>query len=89
MDWYKDIDCEICALYVKPELKRNGIGKTLFDYVKNEFRKNNHKQMIIWCLKDNEPSKKFYTKMGGTIIKEKSVEIGEKSYQEVCFEYNI
>ncbi len=45
--------------------------------------------MILWCLKDNESSKKFYIKMGGKIIKERAIEIGEKEYLEVGFEYNI
>ena len=34
-----EIDGEICAIYVKPELKRNGIGRELFKYVFNEFRR--------------------------------------------------
>ena len=45
--------------------------------------------MILWCLKDNEASKKFYTKMGGKIICERPIAIGDKFYQEVCFLYNI
>ena len=45
--------------------------------------------IILWCLKDNEPSKKFYTKMGGEIIKEKVITIGEKEYPEIGFRYNI
>ena len=49
----------------------------------------NKKKMIIWCLKYNEPSKKFYKKMGGTVIKERLIEIGEKGYIEVGFIYNI
>jgi len=74
-----EIDCEIVALYVKPELKYNGIGTKLFEFVINEFKSKNRTKMIIWCLKDNEPSRKFYTKMGGVIVKEKVVEIGEKN----------
>lgn len=31
---YPKVDCELCALYVKPEEKRNGIGKALVEYVK-------------------------------------------------------
>ncbi len=38
---------------------------------------------------NNEPSKKFYTKMGGKIVKERIIEIGESNYYEVGFEYNI
>lgn len=84
-----DIDCELLALYVKPDLKYNGIGTKLFQFVTNEFKSKNKTKMILWCLKDNESSKKFYTKMGGEIIKERVIEIGEKNYYEVGFRYNI
>lgn len=84
-----EIDCEIVALYVKPDLKYNGIGTKLFQFVTNEFKTKNRTKMIIWCLKDNKPSRKFYTKMGGQIIKEKVVKMGEKDYIEVGFVYNI
>jgi len=82
-------NCEIMALYIKPELKRNGIGKELFCYVRNEFINKGKTKMIIWCLKDNYPSRKFYEKMGGTIVGEHEIEIGGKSYQEVGFGYGL
>ncbi len=85
----QDTDCEITALYVKSDLKYNGLGTKLFQFVINEFKTKNKTKMILWCLKNNEPSKKFYTKMGGKIIKERRIEIGEKEYLEVGFEYNI
>lgn len=84
-----DINCELLALYVNPDLKYNGIGTKLFQFVINEFKSKNKTKMILWCLKDNEPSKKFYTKMGGEIIKERAIKIGEKEYLEVGFRYNI
>lgn len=84
-----EIDCEIIALYVKPDLKYSGIGTKLFQYVTNQFKRKNKKEMIIWCLKDNLPSRKFYTKMGGKIIKEKEIEFGGKNYFEVGFKYNL
>lgn len=84
-----NIDCELLAIYVKPELKYKGIGTKLFEYVVKEFKMKNKTKMILWCLKDNEPSKKFYTKMGGKIIKERAIKIGKKSYDEVGFIYNI
>ena len=84
-----DIDCELLALYVKPDFKYKGIGTRLFQFVINEFKSKNKTKMILWCLKDNEPSKKFYTKMGGEIMQERTIEIGEKEYLEVGFEYNI
>lgn len=84
-----DIDCELGAIYVRPDLKYSGIGTKMFNYVLNEFKSNKKTKMVLWCLKDNEPSKKFYSKMGGKIVKEKNVDIGNKQYIECCFEYEL
>lgn len=50
---------------VRPDLKRSGIGKSLFNYVCLRFKKENKHKMVLWCLKENESSKKFYLRMGG------------------------
>ena len=46
------IDCELLALYVNPDLKYNGIGTKLFQFVTNEFKSKNKTKMILWCLKE-------------------------------------
>lgn len=84
-----NVDCELMALYVKPSLKYNGIGTKLFEYVTEGLKKKNKTTMILWCLKDNEPSKKFYTKMGGMLVGERTFEKASKTYYEVAFVYNI
>ena len=48
-----DSDCELLALYVKADLKHNGIGTKLFQYVKDDLNNKNRNKMILWCLKDN------------------------------------
>ena len=45
--------------------------------------------MILWCLKENYPSKTFYEKMGGKLLQEKDIKFGDKTYKEVAFGYNI
>lgn len=85
----KNIDSEIMALYVEPNLKRNGIGKALFDYVKNDLKSQNKKHMIIWCLKENMPSRMFYEKMGGNIIGEKEFYLEENTYIEIGYIYDL
>lgn len=85
----KEVDCELLALYVFPSMKGNGIGKELFNYVKNEFIKQNKEKMILWCLEENYLSRKFYEKMGGKLGTKRKIKIGEKSYSEVSFIYNL
>lgn len=48
-------DCELRGIYVNPDMKRNGIGRKLINYVKKEFLKANKERMILWCLKENYP----------------------------------
>ena len=84
-----EADCELISLYVKPELKHNGIGRKMFEYAINEFKNLGKSKMIIGCLKDNKLSRKFYEKMGGKIIKERLIHIGDRDFEEVIFEYNV
>ena len=86
---FSDVDCEICALYVDQKYKRKGIGKKIVDYVINEFKENGCNQMIIWCLKDNYPSRAFFEKIGGIYCGEKATEIGNKEYEEAGYKYNL
>ena len=85
----EEIDCEIVAIYVKPSFKYNGTGTKMFNHAVNYFKEKNKNKMIIWCLKDNEPSKKFYKKMEGVEYKEKLIDIGNKKYNETGFIYEI
>ena len=84
-----NVDCEICALYVKHDCKRNGIGKKMINYVINEFKENGYSQMILWCLKDNYPSRTFYQKMGGIYCGENLIIKGSKKYRIVGYIFNL
>ncbi|MBR3324502.1 MAG: GNAT family N-acetyltransferase [Clostridia bacterium] len=86
---FPEIDCEINALYVKPEYKRNGIGRKIVNYVINELKNDGCSKMIIWCLKYNYPSRNFYEKMGGKYCGEKSFEKADKAYKEAGFLYDL
>ncbi len=88
-DEYPNVDCEISALYVKPEYKGNGIGKELVKCVINQFKENGYTKMVIWCLKDNYASRSFYEKMGGVYCGENIIERGNKEYKEAGYIYNL
>lgn len=80
---------EIHVLYVEPSLKRTGIGTKLFNFARNYFLEKNTTNMIIWCLKNNIPSIKFYEKMGGTIVASKKGFIHNIELEEVGLLYNL
>lgn len=82
-------NAEIYVLYVEPELKRNGIGSKLFNYAKAYFIEHNTTDLIIWCLKENEPSIEFYKKMGGKIVSERKAKVHNIDLEEVGLEYNL
>lgn len=85
----EDYDCELMALYVKPELKQQGIGKEMFKFVTSDLKKKGKNKMILWCLKENYPSRKFYEKMGGVFVGEHEIKIADKEYPEVGYGYEI
>ncbi len=84
-----NIDCELLSIYVKPEFKFKGIGSKMFEFAINDLKKESKQQMILWCLKDNIKSRKFYEKMGGEVIAKKEIKIGEKYYSEVAYRFFI
>lgn len=44
----ENVDCELIALYIKPEMKRHGIGRKLMKYAINEFKNSKKEKMILW-----------------------------------------
>lgn len=83
------VDCELSAIYVRPDLKGKGIGAKLFNYVIDKFNKLGKNTMIIWCLADNKKSIDFYKHMGGEIKEKKQSTIGNKEYEEVGLIFNV
>ena len=88
-DKFPDVDCELCALYVKSAYKGNGVGKKIINYVMNDFKEKGYKKMILWCFKDNYPARMFYEKIGGIYGSEGIITRSEKDYKEVSYTYDL
>ena len=58
------------SLYILEEYQHQGIGKLAFDFVKQHCRENEADSFVCHCLPENWNARKFYEKMGGTIIGE-------------------
>ena len=82
-------DCEIVALYVRWSKRKNGIGRALLQNAMDTFRKAGKRKMIIWCLKENYESRKFYEKMGGIIYKPGSHKWGNREYDMISYLYSL
>ena len=82
-------DCEVIALYVRYAKRGNGIGKLLMQYAVDHFRETGKKKMIVWCLKENHESRKFYEKVGGKEFRTGSHHWGGKEYEMISYLYDL
>ena len=84
-DFKRQETAEIYAIYILRDLQGKGSGRALFNYVVGDLKTHNKfKDMLIWTLKDN-PSRKFYEKMGGYVAYERTIEIAGQSLDEVGY----
>ena len=82
-------DCEVIALYVRYAKRNRGIGKLLMRHAVDHFRETGKKKMIVWCLKENAESRKFYEKIGGREFRTGSHNWGGKDYEMISYLYDI
>lgn len=85
----EEADCEIIALYVRYSKRQNGIGRALMENAMDSFRKAGKKKMIVWCLKENYESRKFYEKMGGKVYKSGTHRWGVREYGMISYLYSL
>lgn len=81
------IDGELYGLYVLKAYQRAGYGRLLVAQIARSLADNGFHSMVIWVLKDNSACR-FYEKLGGRLIGEKTVEIGGKQLIDVAYAWN-
>jgi GNAT superfamily N-acetyltransferase len=62
---------EFGAIYVLRSHQRCGIGRLLMAAMAKELSDAGHAGASLWVLRENEPARVFYGKMGGIIVGEK------------------
>ena len=82
-------DCEVIALYVRYAKRKMGTGRLLLQYAMRHFRESGKKKMIIWCLKENHESRKFYEKAGGKEFRTGTHPWGGREYEMVSYLYDL
>lgn len=81
-------DSELISLYIKPGNTGKGIGTRLLKETTKVLYERGRKNMIVWCFKDNEKARKFYENVGGVVVEEKVVTIGNEKYEEVGYYFD-
>ena len=81
IQWY---DGEVYAIYLLKEVQGQGYGRRLFERGAEALRQKGLQSMALWVLKDN-PSRGFYEHLGGAVVGEQLIEIGERGYIELAY----
>lgn len=80
---------EIYALYVLPEHQGQGIGKALVQAAGRSLAERGFQRMIIFVLRENTPSRKFYEAIGGRAEREQEITIRGFPAHEVGYAYDL
>jgi ribosomal protein S18 acetylase RimI-like enzyme len=75
---------EIYAIYLLKEAQGKGYGTKLVKALVDDFQRERIRSMVVWVLADN-PSRRFYERLGGEKIAEEVVDIGGKKLTEWCY----
>ena len=65
-----------------------GIGKALFQAALEAMWSQGKRRVIVWVLADN-PTRRFYQRMGGVQTLEQSIEIGGATLLELGFAFAV
>ena len=75
---------ELYAIYVMEVHQDHGIGRALFEQYRKWTLDRGMTSMIVWVLEDN-PYRRFYETMGGEVVSERVISIGEAELPEVAY----
>lgn len=75
---------ELYAIYLFKDRQGTGIGRQLFQATVARLAADGFTSMLLWVLEDNE-TRRFYERMGGTVRGEKVEEIGGKPLKELAY----
>jgi ribosomal protein S18 acetylase RimI-like enzyme len=76
---------ELYAIYVTDAAQRRGFGRELVRATVAGLRELGLDDMIIWVLRDNQPARSFYERLGGVYIRGQPITIGSVTLEEVSY----
>lgn len=79
---------ELYSIYILKEYQGRGVGRRLVSAVVRSLLTCQMNSMLLWVLKDNHPSRRFYEALGGECVGQKAISIGGVSILEVAYGWN-
>jgi len=79
-----DYPGELYAIYILLEWRGGGIGAKLVRRSARRLFESGTRAMLVWVLADN-PSRRFYEALGGRLIGQQPLAIGEQELIEVAY----
>jgi ribosomal protein S18 acetylase RimI-like enzyme len=76
---------ELYAIYVIDAAQRRGFGRELVRATVAGLLELGLDDMIIWVLRDNQPARSFYERLGGVYIRGQPITIGSVTLEEVSY----
>ena len=76
---------ELYSIYILEEYHRRGVGRKLVSAIAQSLLTCQMSSMLLWVLKDNHPSRRFYEALGGEYVGQKAISIGGASILEVAY----
>jgi ribosomal protein S18 acetylase RimI-like enzyme len=81
----KGYEGELYAIYVLDSAQRRGFGRELVRATVSGLRELGLDNMIIWVLRDNQPARAFYERLGGVYVRAQPITIGLTTLEEVSY----
>ena len=78
---------EIYVLYLDPVYKGLGLGRALFDACHYELARRGHADCLAWVLGSNAKARGFYEHLGGTLVAEGEIVLGQERLHEVGYRW--
>lgn len=78
---------EIFELYIAPEFQGLGFGKRLFEIARKDLDAHGYSTFLVWALADNERAVRFYSRLGGRMVRKANERFGTEARARLAFAF--
>jgi L-amino acid N-acyltransferase YncA len=78
-------DAEVYAMYILRAAQKRGCGRRLMAALADGLRARGFKSLCLWVLEENANARRFYERLGGALIGEKTEIDGGYEFREIAY----